>query len=154
MNQRALFAIAAAVTAFVLILLAVFGPGFSGSSTTSTPTDVAPLQATTAIGTQPMTTPATLQPSNPAGSYPVSADQAGSLAVASSSGATLTGTPTLVTYQGAVAYEVPLSTGLVYVDATSGQILATPGTSTTTTSNGNSTTNDNSGDDDDEEDDD
>ncbi|HMQ34623.1 MAG TPA: hypothetical protein PKD53_28060, partial [Chloroflexaceae bacterium] len=54
----------------------------------------------------------------------------------SAAGATLAGTPTLVTYQGIVAYEVPLSTGFAYVAATSGQLLAAPGAAGTTAGSG------------------
>jgi hypothetical protein len=58
------------------------------------------------------------------GSYPVSADQASAIAVASSPGATMTGAPMLVSVADAAVYEVTLDTGMVYVDATSGHVLS------------------------------
>jgi hypothetical protein len=86
-----------------------------------------PLQATPATGSKPQTGPAT---------YAVSVDQAGVLAIAGAPGVTLAGTPAIVTYQGVVAYEVPLSTGLAYVDATSGKVLTAPGTAGATPAGG------------------
>ena len=56
--------------------------------------------------------------------YPISAEQAGMLALAGAPGATLTGAPTLVSFQGVIAYKVPLDAGMAYVDATSGQVIA------------------------------
>jgi hypothetical protein len=128
MSQRATLAAAAAATAFVLVLFAVVLPGRSSSSAVPAPTAAAaPAQGSPVTNAQPQTAPA---------SYAVSAEQAGSLALTSAAGATLAGTPELVTYQGVVAYEVPLRTGFAYVDATSGQILAAPGAAGTTLGSG------------------
>ncbi|OGO66863.1 MAG: hypothetical protein A2Z37_08485 [Chloroflexi bacterium RBG_19FT_COMBO_62_14] len=55
--------------------------------------------------------------------YPVSPEQAAMIAMGVVPGATLTATPELVSFQGVVAYEVILSRGKVYVDATSGAVL-------------------------------
>jgi hypothetical protein len=38
----------------------------------------------------------------------------------------------LVSYQGAIVYEVTLNTGMVYVDATSGKVLANTATNAAT----------------------
>ncbi len=66
------------------------------------------------------------------GTYPVSADQASTNALADSPGATITGAPMLVSYQGAIVYEVTLDTGMVYVDATSGLVVASTATNSVT----------------------
>jgi hypothetical protein len=124
MNRRSLIAIAAAAAALILLLVAVVAPRFSSPSTTPVPTSA---PATPATGSLPQTGPAT---------YAVSVDQAGVLAIAGAPGVTLTGTPAIVTYQGVVAYEVPLSNGLAYVDATSGKLLTAPGTAGATPANG------------------
>ncbi|KPL81195.1 PepSY domain-containing protein [Herpetosiphon geysericola] len=65
--------------------------------------------------------PATQAPAVP--QYPISADQAGQLALAAAPGAGLLATPELVNYAGTAAYEVRLDRGLVYVDATTGAVL-------------------------------
>jgi uncharacterized membrane protein YkoI len=64
------------------------------------------------------------QPQAPAApAYPVSADDAGAIALAAEPGTQLTAKPELVDFQGTVAYEVVLDAGKVYVDANTGQIL-------------------------------
>ncbi|MGE5618111.1 MAG: PepSY domain-containing protein [Sphingomonadaceae bacterium] len=55
--------------------------------------------------------------------YPVSADAAASTALSVAPGARVQGTPELISFQGAVAYEVVLDRGTVYVDATTGRVL-------------------------------
>jgi hypothetical protein len=55
--------------------------------------------------------------------YPISPELAAYLALSVAPNATLLKPPELVLYNGTVAYEVTLSTGRVYVDATSGAIL-------------------------------
>jgi uncharacterized membrane protein YkoI len=55
--------------------------------------------------------------------YPVSAEQAGMIAMGLVPGATLVSTPELVNFQGTVAYEVILNRGKVYVDATTATVL-------------------------------
>jgi len=55
--------------------------------------------------------------------YPVSADQAAGIALGSAAGASLLQQPQLVNFQGVATYEVQLDAGLVYVDASSGQVL-------------------------------
>jgi uncharacterized membrane protein YkoI len=56
--------------------------------------------------------------------YPVSADTAVAIVLTAVRGAALQAPPELVDYMGAVAYEVSLDRGLVYVDANTGKILA------------------------------
>ena len=55
--------------------------------------------------------------------YPVTPDQAANIALQAAPGAVLLSQPELVNFQGVMAYEVALDQGLVYVDATTGQIL-------------------------------
>ena len=55
--------------------------------------------------------------------YPISAEQAGSIALSNTPGASLLQQPQLVNLQGTAAYEVLLDRGQVFVDATSGQVL-------------------------------
>jgi uncharacterized membrane protein YkoI len=55
--------------------------------------------------------------------YPVSADQASAIALGIVEGTSLLQQPRLVDFQGKAAYEVQLSRGMVYVDASTGQVL-------------------------------
>lgn len=61
--------------------------------------------------------------SGAANNYPVSADDAATIALNNTPGASLVQQPRLVNVNGTIAYEVPLDRGNVYVDATSGQVL-------------------------------
>jgi hypothetical protein len=56
--------------------------------------------------------------------YPISLDQAGIIAQDTAPRATIIGTTTLTNYQGTVAYAVPMDMGSIYVEATTGRILA------------------------------
>jgi uncharacterized membrane protein YkoI len=60
----------------------------------------------------------------PAATYPISADTAVAIVLTTVRGGTLEQPPELVDYMGAAAYEVSLVQGLVYVDANTGKILA------------------------------
>ncbi|WP_129626121.1 PepSY domain-containing protein [Candidatus Oscillochloris fontis] len=148
MNARSSRTIVAVGVALVLIVIGVVisNQGSRTAPTTTQPTSVAPAIIPTTQATAPVIN-ATSVPSN---SYAVTADQAGSIALATAPGTTLQGTPVIVTYQGATVYEVTLDTGMVYVDATSGQVVAStvPNSSTTNTNGGGE------GDDDDDEHDD
>jgi uncharacterized membrane protein YkoI len=62
--------------------------------------------------------PASQQPK-----YAVTPEQAASIALQAEKGAVLLKQPDLVEYQQAVAYEVTLDRGMVYVDANSGKVL-------------------------------
>lgn len=55
--------------------------------------------------------------------YPVSADLAAGLALNLAPGARLAGWPSLVDFQGTVAYEIILDRGPIYIDATTGRLL-------------------------------
>jgi len=55
--------------------------------------------------------------------YPISPEQAMSLALNAAPGATVLGVPELVLFAGVPAYEVNLDWGKVYIDATTGAVL-------------------------------
>jgi hypothetical protein len=98
---------AAALTAFVLVIAGgvaavVSQPQAVAAEATALPT-AAPTEAA---------------------SVAVSPDMARAIALAAAPGATVQRDPELVIYQGAVAYEVALNSGAVYVDANSGVVLA------------------------------
>jgi uncharacterized membrane protein YkoI len=78
----------------------------------------APAQPPVQAQPAPQPTPAPAAPT-----YAVSPDMAVTIAMNVAPGAKLARQPELVNFQGAVAYEVMLDTGAVYVDANSGQIL-------------------------------
>ncbi|NNJ13712.1 PepSY domain-containing protein [Chloroflexales bacterium ZM16-3] len=119
MNTRRTRTIAAVVAAIILVLIGVvIANRPSNTSSTPSTTTTAPQPAIATIAQQ--------------GSYPVSPEQASGVALASAPGATITGAPMLVSYQGAIVYEVTLDTGMIYVDATSGQIIANTATNATT----------------------
>ncbi|NNJ12721.1 hypothetical protein EKD04_020560 [Chloroflexales bacterium ZM16-3] len=148
MNRRKTRTISAVITAIILITIGAFVANRSRDTAsspqpTSAPaaepvsvtTAAQPASITTAAQPASITTaaqPASITTAAQPATYPVSADQAGTVALASAPGAAISGTPALVSYQGAVVYEVTLDTGLVYVDATSGQVLANTATNATT----------------------
>lgn len=74
--------------------------------------------------------------------YAISPQTAGAIALAAAPGANLMATPELVSFQGAVAYEVRLDRGNVYVDANTGNVLyngaAAPPAQTSNASSGQS----------------
>lgn len=55
--------------------------------------------------------------------YNVTAQQAASIALAAEQGAVLVKPAELISFQGAIAYEVTLDRGLVYVDANTGKVI-------------------------------
>jgi hypothetical protein len=59
----------------------------------------------------------------PQPTYPISSDQAGIIAQDTAPRATIIGTPVLTSHRGTVAYAVPLDTGTIYVEATTGRVL-------------------------------
>ncbi len=63
------------------------------------------------------------QPASGASPYAVSPEQATLIAASLALGATTNDTPELVSFAGAVAYEVNTSAGLIYVDANTGTVL-------------------------------
>lgn len=117
MTQKALIALSAALTAFLLAL--VVGVASSQS----------PRPEATAIESAAASPPAEATPSpSPAPSAsnaerPISAAQATALALRAAHGVYPKRQAELVDFQGAVAYEVTLDRGTVYVDAGSGQVL-------------------------------
>jgi hypothetical protein len=134
MNTRTTRITSAVITAIILVAIGAFVANRSGDTASSPQPTSAPAAqpASVTAAAQPASVTAAAQPVTSPVTYPVSADQAGTAALASAPGAALSSTPALVSYQGAVAYEVTLDTGLVYVDATSGQVLANTATNATT----------------------
>ncbi len=153
MNARSSRTIIAVGVALVLIVIGVV---LANQGNRSTPASTQPTSSAPAIipTTPAATAPASNTTSAPTNSYAVSADQAGTIALATAPGTNLQGTPVIVTYQGATVYEVTLDTGMVYVDATSGQVVASTLPNSTTTNGGGERDHDDDDDDDDEHDDD
>jgi len=111
MLQRNALIGASALTAFVLTVIG----GVAAGTALGAPASAAPPPAGASV-------------SDPAANlamsgYPVAPDIAAAIALNAAPGATLTGEPELINYQGTAAYEVKLDRGLVYVNATSGQVL-------------------------------
>lgn len=123
MSGRTKRILAAATAAIILVLIGIVVANRPGSTATTPAPEVAAPQPASATAGQ-------------ADTFPVSSDQAGSIALSSAPGAAITGAPMLVTYQGAIVYEVPLDSGMVYVDATSGQVVGDTATSAATAMTG------------------
>lgn len=119
MTQRLAFATAAGLVAFVVVLLGALGVYLAVATPASTTALAAPVPPPpAATGSAPAPT----DPNPPTG-YPVSADEAASIALSNAPGAALAQEPRLVNINGTIAYEVALDRGYVYVDANSGQVL-------------------------------
>ncbi|MBX6770313.1 MAG: PepSY domain-containing protein [Chloroflexi bacterium] len=118
MIHRTILLVTAGLASFILIIAAV-----AASRVHSTGSTGAPSVPTTAVTAA---TPSPAPASDPAGSptLPVSPTAASAIARASVPGARIVRAPELVNAQGRMAYEVLLDQGTVYVDATSGDILA------------------------------
>ncbi len=101
MSKRTTILISIALVQFMIVLL--FGVAANVLNS--------PASTTTLVAAQAITT------------GNISATTAGQIAQQAVPGATLNGTPTLVNLQGTVAYQVQLDRGVVYVNATTGQIL-------------------------------
>jgi len=130
MTQRTALILAAALTAFVLVLIGgvavrAVQAGLTPAAAMATPTvtDLAP-QGPIQQANEPFQ-PAPQQPTAPADApaYAISPDLAATIALNLAPGAALTRTPELVNFQGTVAYEVVLDRGTVYLDANSGRVL-------------------------------
>jgi uncharacterized membrane protein YkoI len=139
MSQRIALTVSVGLTAFVLVFIgAAIHIGRQAQSAAANPTLdpqlVAQLQAREAAyqamiaqansqyqATAPASTSTPAQ--EPTVTYPISPELAASIALSVAPGSSLVQNPVLISFQGAVAYEVTLNTGRVYVDANSGQIL-------------------------------
>lgn len=113
MSQRSALLAAAGITAFVLVLIG----GLVARAALASPPSPSP-SAPSVLAPDP--TAATVPVSD---EYPVTARLAGAIAGNVAPGSRLLTTPELVDYQGSVAYEVATDRGLIYVDATTGQVL-------------------------------
>lgn len=115
MSQRTALIVAAALTAFMLVVIGAIGGSIVtkpaiGSNTTTVQPAVHPQLAAAPQQTTDWQTA-------------VSPGMAGQIAINSARGATLLRTPELVSFQGVVAYEALLDRGVVYVDANNGRVL-------------------------------
>jgi hypothetical protein len=119
MTQRVALATAAGLLAFVVVLLGAVGVYVAATNPAGTTALAAPVPPPQDATTR---APAPNDP-NPAPAYPVSAEDAANIALTSAPGAALAQDPRLVNVNGTLAYEVVLDRGVVYVDATSGQVL-------------------------------
>lgn len=111
MHQRTALIIAGSITAFILVLV-------GGIAVTLASRPSATVQAIN----QPAPA-APLANDSTASLARLAPDQAAQIALNAVPGARLTRTPELVNFQGAVAYEVVLDQGNVYIDANSGKLL-------------------------------
>jgi len=122
MTQRLAFAVAAGLAAFVAMLLValVTYVALRGPATIAAQEPNAPGITTTQGQVNQAPASGGLDSSS---AFPVSADQAINIALNTAPGASLMQQPRLVNLSGSVAYEVPLDMGMVYIDATNGQVL-------------------------------
>ncbi len=123
MHQRTALIIAGSITAFVLVLVGGIAVNLASRSS-----------ATVQAINQPVPA-APLANESTASLAKLAPDQAAQIALNVVPGARLTRTPELVNFQGAVAYEVVLDQGNVYIDANSGKLLMN-GAATLGTQNG------------------
>lgn len=136
MTQRIALLIAAALGAFVIVLLGAVGAyvlavGPAGATALAAQNSTAvasSAQAPVSPGSGAGVGSDNSQNSQVGGStgtagVVVTAEQAAGIALESAPGSTLASQPRLVNLRGTVAYEVALDTGYVYVDAGSGQVL-------------------------------
>lgn len=121
MSQKTALLIAAGLTAFVLVMIGgvvarviAAGPSTDLTAVQSSPT-------ADQIGPASLPAPATASPTSEA--YPISSQLAATIALNLAPGAQVLKSPELVNFQGVAAYEVSLDRGLVYVDASSGQVI-------------------------------
>lgn len=150
MNQRVSLILAAVVTGFLLVAVGAIGGRVvtaSASEAANAPAadlvsvmqqrDAAYRQMIEQANARLLQAPAASQPAQPAQpTYPVTPDQAAARAIAFAGG-TLVQPPQLVDVQGTIAYEVVLTGGTYYVNATtSGILMSNAQTITISTSGG------------------
>ena len=130
MTQKFAYILAAGMAAFMIVLLGALGAyivlhGQDGRTASAAASVTAPLQSTApnSAGSGDLGASDGNGQSSEGATYPISAEQAGSIALSNAPGASLLQQPSLVNLQGTAAYEVLLDRGQVFVDATSGQVL-------------------------------
>ena len=147
MSQKTMIALAASLTAFVLVVVGGVFASASAGTATAAPDPVATLspdvrdllnqreaqyqalidqanQRLLAAEQASMAANATADATE-AFAPSLSPADAAILALMAAPGARLTGRPELVLFQGIPAYEVPTNYGPVYIDATTGNVLYT-----------------------------
>jgi hypothetical protein len=147
MTQKNALAISAMLSAFVLVTVGGLASYFlverkMAAVTVSSTTETAQIETPTTIVLTPTPQAQIAQRSVPTEvSYPVSAEAAAAIAQLAASGAVPLSAPQLGTYNGSVAYQVQFSQGVLYISATSGQVLYSSivanTTNTTDTTNAN-----------------
>jgi uncharacterized membrane protein YkoI len=131
MTQKFAYIVAAGMAAFMIVLLGALGAyivlhGQDGKAASAEAASVtAPVESTApnGAGSGDLGTSSDSGQSSGGTTYPISAEQAGNIALSNAPGASLLQEPQLVKLQGTAAYEVLLDRGQVFVDATSGQVL-------------------------------
>jgi len=137
MSQRFALFLSALITVILIGGIAIVNLGVQALAEISAPEASAPV----ALSAEPVAEVATLVPmatepvavatstaapiatATATATYAVSAEQAATIALNTAPGAALASPAELVDFQGAVAYEVGLDAGKVYIDANSGQVL-------------------------------
>ncbi len=114
MSQRTTVWIAAALTAFVVVMVGATALTIALKPSAVTQAETIAPAASSGNGAATNDTVPLAR---------LSADQAAQIALNVVPNGTLTRTPELVSYQGTTAYEVLLGQGTLYVDANSGKIL-------------------------------
>ncbi|GIL15574.1 MAG: hypothetical protein BroJett039_07470 [Chloroflexota bacterium] len=131
MKQRTAILLATGLTAFVMVLVTAiaFSVTWKGAVSQAAQPEAGVVEYMNGAAEQQINAPAvppTNSPATTATAQPkiVSADDATRVARALFPGDNLAQPPELVNYQGKMAYEVVLGSGTVYVDAFTGQALA------------------------------
>jgi len=118
MTQRVTLTLTAALAAFIIVILGALGAYLlvgRANPTAFASQAIAPAQA--------QSSPQQSQGTTDGSGYAVTPDDAANIALSSVPGSTLVQQPRLVNLNGAVAYEVALDKGYIYVDATGGQVI-------------------------------
>lgn len=125
MNQKFALLLAGILTAFFLVMVGSIATTMIAQPFSAQPVQPQPIQSQPILSGQ----------ANVATTFSTkfNADQAAQIAVNTSPRSTLTTAPELVSYQGAVAYEVKLNNATLYIDANTGKVLANSNSNLTST---------------------
>ncbi len=128
MTQRTALILAAALTAFVLVIIGAVAAhmGLVGEASAAAAAVPAARVEGLPAAAQPGTEQPSAQPQQDTSLATISPDLAATIALNVLPGASVVRSPELVDFQGRVAYEVVLDQGTLYVDATTGRILNPP----------------------------
>jgi hypothetical protein len=122
-----MYIISAGIVAFVLVILTALGAylvlGGAARNTAFASRGNDPGAIQNVLPSSPQQTAPNSGDSSSQSGYPISADDAANIALSSVPGSSLAQQPTLVNFNGTVAYQVQLTAGNVYVDAQTGQVI-------------------------------